>query len=324
MAQWNGSAWASPVVVATNVSGNWADFPSIAASSANDVAAIWSRNLSADSFGTETLVARSSDGGRSWAAPRSPHDDRSDTIHGFSSLVALSSGSYGLVWLDGRKMKPGTEEGEMTVRYAELSAGGNVTNQKELDSIVCECCQTGLAAKSGGAVAVYRDRSAEGVRDIALTDVASSKSLILGPDGWKIDGCPVNGPQIDARGNLVVAAWFTGAPEPRVRVAFSGDGGKTFGDAVDVASGSGVKGRVDVVLLDDGEAIVTWLRSTAAGTELFATKVSNGAASSATRLASAAASAVPRMAKAADGVYVTWTDAGKPPKVRIGRMISRK
>ena len=64
--------------------------------------------------------------------------------------------------------------------------------------------------------------------------------------------------------NEVAVAWFTAPDQPRVRLAFSADGGRTFGPPLEVASGK-VVGRVDVVLLQDGRAVVSWLAETANG-----------------------------------------------------------
>ena len=80
-------------------------------------------------------------------------------------------------------------------------------------------------------------------------------------DGWQLNGCPVNGPAVAAAGRRVAVAWFTGADKtPRVKLAFSNDAGETFGQPVAVDDGNPT-GRVDVLLLDDGGALVCWLGS---------------------------------------------------------------
>jgi len=73
-------------------------------------------------------------------------------------------------------------------------------------------------------------------------------------DGWKVPGCPVNGPAVAASGRRVAVAWYTYADErPRVRLAFSDDAGARFGAPVEVdgpweaasrwAGGRGARGR---------------------------------------------------------------------------------
>ena len=84
-------------------------------------------------------------------------------------------------------------------------------------------------------------------------------------DGWQIDGCPINGPAVAARGERVAVAWFTAAHDsPRVQVAFSNDGGESFDAAIAVA-GSRALGRTDITLLPDDSALVTWLELTPRG-----------------------------------------------------------
>ena len=72
-------------------------------------------------------------------------------------------------------------------------------------------------------------------------------------------GCPVNGPAVAAQGDLVAIAWFTAAQDdPSVLVAFSEDGGRSHGEPLRVDHGSPL-GRVDVLLLDHGTVLVSWL-----------------------------------------------------------------
>ena len=59
----------------------------------------------------------------------------------------------------------GLGSGNMTIRTAFVadSIGPGVP----LDDRVCECCSTSAAMTANGPVIVYRDRSADEVRDIA-------------------------------------------------------------------------------------------------------------------------------------------------------------
>jgi hypothetical protein len=99
-------------------------------------------------------------------------------------------------------------------------------------------------------VVAYRDRSPDEVRDIYVVRSEGDRWSQPAPvheDGWKINGCPVNGPAISAQGRDVAVAWFTvqdGAG--RAFVAFSKDGGRSFGTPV---------------LLEDGSAAATWIES---------------------------------------------------------------
>ncbi len=80
-----------------------------------------------------------------------------------------------------------------------------------------------------------------------------------------INGCPVNGPAVAAEGRRVVVAWFSAVKEvPQVRVAFSEDAGASFATPIQVDDGESV-GRVDVLMLPDGSALVCWLSGNAEG-----------------------------------------------------------
>ena len=45
-------------------------------------------------------IARSNDGGKTWSQPIVRHRDKTQTEHGFVSLIPLSDGPLGAVWLD--------------------------------------------------------------------------------------------------------------------------------------------------------------------------------------------------------------------------------
>jgi hypothetical protein len=129
-------------------------------------------------------------------------------------------------------------------------------------------------------------------------------------DNFKIEGCPVNGPSIAARGRDVVVAWFT-APKDvnRSYLAFSHDGGRTFGSPVradDVES----LGRVVVALKKDGSAIVGWVES-AGQTPRFSIRhvEANGTRSPAVVVANQSGTRYPRMALVRDEVVLAWTES---------------
>src|SRR5690606_38571382 len=136
---------------------------------------------------------------------------------------------------------------------------------------------------------------------------------VLGPDDWRIEGCPVNGPAVTARGDAVVAAWFT-APDgrPRVRLARSSDGGATFGEAVDIDR-DGAFGYVDVELADDGDAIVSWWRRGGqGGIELAIRRVgADGVLGEPHAVATATVAQpldMPQLEITGDSAMLAWTD----------------
>ena len=139
-------------------------------------------------------------------------------------------------------------------------------------------------------------------------------------DGWEIHGCPVNGPSIAARGSRVAVAWFTAPDEKgRVSVVLSDDDGETWGAPVRVDDGEPI-GRVDVVLLAGGEALVSWLEQADDGAQLMARRVAtNGPPGPAWSIAdsgSSRSSGVPRMAISGREVVFAWRGRADPPQIR--------
>ena len=124
----------------------------------------------------------------------------------------------------------------MSLRAAIFDKEGNALNRWELDNRICDCCQTGAAMTSNGPIVIYRDRSANEIRDMSVTrwiDDTWTTPAPIAIDLWEIAGCPVNGPQITAIENNVAAAWFTAANgTATVKIAFSQDAGAKFSEPI--------------------------------------------------------------------------------------------
>jgi hypothetical protein len=312
---------------------NWADFPTVSQVAPGVLAAHWlQRSGGPGTYDYGVRVVHSSDAGRTWSEPWTPHDDGTPTEHGFVSFLPLADRAWGLVWLDGREFH--AAEGaqpaeEMTLRFRSVGPEGVPGPEVLVDGRICDCCQTDAALTSRGPVVVYRDRSEQEIRDIYMTrwvNGAWTEGAPVHADDWKIDACPVNGPAVAARGDQVAVAWFTGAGDvPRVNVAFSGDAGAAFGSPVQVDDGNPA-GRVDALMLEDGSALVSWLERTSSGqAEVRARRVwpegRTGPAATVTVSSDARASGFPRMAALGDGsLLIAWTDAGESgTRVRVAR-----
>lgn len=129
-------------------------------------------------------------------------------------------------------------------------------------------------------------------------------------DGWKIGGCPTNGPAVAARGRDVAVAWFTAAGnEGRVKIAFSNDAGATFSTPHVVDDGTPV-GWPDVLLLDDGRALVSWLEKigdAVGDVRLRAvTRTGRQTARTVATTSSGRATGIPMMARVGTDVVVAW------------------
>ena len=310
---------------------NWADFPSVIALQDGSLAAHWLVKSGKGTYAYNVNLSRSNDGGKTWSVPLVPHRDNTETEHGFVSLMPLPDGRLGAVWLDGRNMEGMKHEDEsapatasMTLRYAAIDRDGKLSDEAQLDERVCECCQTSAALTSEGAIAVYRDRSQSEVRDIYFVKQTNSSWGAPQPvhaDKWEINGCPVNGPAVAADGRRVAVAWFTGANDtPHVELAFSDNAAATFADPIQIDDGE-ASGRVDVLLLPDGSALVCWLAGNAEGGAIKVRHArSDGTLGPSAVIAKtdiSRSSGFPRMARLGDEVHFAWTEFGKPSRVRM-------
>jgi hypothetical protein len=140
------------------------------------------------------------------------------------------------------------------------------------------------------------------------------------PDGWRIAACPVNGPALAADGQRVALAWFTAQGEDtRVNVAFSGDGGVTFGPVVRVSEGQTL-GRAGVVFLPGGDALVGWVAFAPGESSFRVRRVTAsgraGATTDIARVSGDRASGYPRLVRAGDRLIVAWTETSPTRRVR--------
>lgn len=286
-AQLDSDVWGDPQTVASGDDWfvNWADTPSVVPVSENLWAAHWQRYQPESYFANEIFVAFSFDGGASWEPPSLLHQDGTESEHGFVTLFP-DRGGVGALWLDGRNYLvdgvylyedlEGNKLGT-SLRYARFDASGDRLESVGVDEMACDCCLPDVAQSTDGPVATYRDRTIDERRDIAVSRLEEGEwqtPVAVGADNWVIEACPINGSVIAASGDDVVVAWFTAADNvPFVRLARSGDGGRSFGDPIDIDS-SGSFGHVDVALSEAGDAVVSWLRSEDDGVALAVRRVS--------------------------------------------------
>jgi hypothetical protein len=250
---------------------NWADLPSVMHVKDDHLIAHWLRYSADKTYSYDVVVSQSVNAGETWSEAVTAHTDGTPTEHGFVSMYPGVDG-VALLWLDGRDTanEPGKNilDTSMTFRSAVLTTDGRVTRKQLIDDSVCDCCQTDVAISSKGPLAVYRDRTVDEIRDIYIArsvDGQWQPGRRIYADNWTIAGCPVNGPSIVASDDFVAIAWFSAANNrPVVRVVTSDDGGTTFADPVEVASGR-LAGYVGLALLDDDSLVTSWVSRNASG-----------------------------------------------------------
>lgn len=321
--------WSEPVLITSGDTWfvNWADYPMIASDGSNNMISHVLNKSGESTYAYDVKMFASNDGGLNWNNSFVLHEDGKQAEHGFVSLTPYQDNIF-VSWLDGRNtVMEGMENmegheghhGAMSLRGAIIDYKGNKINEWELDNKTCDCCQTSAAITDNGPIVVYRDRSDEEIRDMSIVRLVNGewttpKSIF--PDNWKIAGCPVNGPRIAAIGNALSIAWFTISDEvAQVNVIFSANGGETFGKPVRIDEGKPI-GRVDLVMLDNDNAMVSWME----GTDIKVVKVNrDGSKETPIVIATSSesrSSGFPQMTKSGDELIFAWTDdADKKVKV---------
>lgn len=308
---------------------NAADVPSVRALGDGTLAAHWTEQNGPDPEASTLDLSWSRDGGATWTRAVNPHHDGTKTQHGFASLFQAPGAGLGLVWLDGRATNPDSPNptDNMSLRASVYGTDGKQIREVAIDTRVCDCCPTSVASTTEGPIVAYRDRSNQEVRDIYVTRLAADRwtaPVLVHRDNWMIEGCPVNGPAVSARGRDVVVAWFTALNDQgKTWAAYSHDAGRTFGAPVRIDDAVAT-GHVDVELLKDGSAIVSWVEFTNERSQFKVRRLEpNGSRSIAVLVAGAGearVAGVPRIAVARDELLFAWTETSSgASRVRTAR-----
>jgi hypothetical protein len=212
----------------------------------------------------------------------------------------------------------------MTLRAAVIDRRGKVGEDVELDGSTCSCCRTDSARIGVRTLVAYRDRTADEIRDIAVVGRGSdgrwSSPRVVNADGWRIAGCPVNGPALATNAGRVLAAWPTLAGES-FEVRYTVRGNDDGAPAHPLAGGPGTLGRVDAAAAPGG-FLVTWVtaRGPDAGVQLARIDRDGSIAEKRTlaRLEKPRAAGHPRIASDGDRALVAWTaPAAAGPGTRL-------
>ncbi len=318
------------IAVGETLAANWANIPHITATPDGTLWVHWLQRIG-EGYAADIALSRSTDAGFNWSPPVLVNDDGTATEHGFASLWSTGNGALGIAWLDGRAnatdadatahqhaAKAHEHGGRGTqVRAAVFDANLERSGEQVVDPLACDCCQTAVAMTARGPVLFYRDRTDDEIRDIVatrLTDGTWSEPKPVHADGWKIEGCPVNGPSAAADGNNVVVAWYTGANDtPTVLAARSGDAGDSFYPPVVLEQGRPVLGRV-AVAVDAHQAWLLWIREDANGQSLWLSRRSPDLQREYQRLQVAElqgrgnATGFPKIVLRGSAAHIVWTD----------------
>jgi hypothetical protein len=339
-ASWDGASWTNARRIASGSSWfvNWADFPALSRLDDKRALAQYLERSAAGRYDYSVQLVLSIDSGESWSAPQRLHSHAGPGEHGFVSLVPLADAGWRAVWLDGRQMgggDHGSHSGAMALYTRTVSTTGELGPETLLDARVCDCCPTAALRAADGAVWIaYRDRGEDELRDISLLRLAPEEGPEERPgeraevvwssgDGWKLDGCPVNGPALAAHERKLAVAWFTlgRANTAAVLCALSDDGGATFAEPVQLASGE-VLGRVDAVYDSSGALVVSWLDSTSEPAQWRVARIDAQRRVHGPHTLAAASggrdSGIGRLTASGERVYFAFTESeGEQPRVAL-------
>jgi len=318
----NDGKWTLPIQIAKGDDWfvNWADFPAIAVNKDN-ILTHFLRKSDPATFAYDIHLKISNNNGKNWNDNFKLHTDTTKTEHGFVTLLPYKEDSFFVTWLDGRNTGGGSHgdehssNGAMNLRAATVLSTGSVIEDSLIDAKTCDCCQTSAAITPKGPIVVYRDRTDNEVRDIYISRLLDGSWTIpksIHNDNWVINGCPVNGPKAATFNNTLAVAWFTAADTiPKVNITFSNDSGKSFDSPIQIDNGKPI-GRVDLALLDENNALVSWMESTKDAAEIRVIRVnSNGSKQQPvviTELSAARASGFPQLELINEIVYVAWNN----------------
>lgn len=222
-----GRSWSEPHTLDVGedtVSADGENRPKIAFGPRDQVVIAYTKPMPKPYTGDIRLL-RSVDGGRSFSAPVTVHEDRSLITHRFESIIFDPQGVLHTVWIDKRDQEAAKAQGRPyrgAGIYRNESRDGGLTFGPDIRVAdhSCECCRIALATKlDGGVAALWRHVFKPNERDHAFTAWRSSANT--GPeqalgwradraagavkdpvrathDRWALDACPHHGPGLSA------------------------------------------------------------------------------------------------------------------------------
>ena len=307
-----------------------------------DITVVWN----AKDGGTQIKTARSSDGGRTFAAPTSLQMPGAAGDRGWHAATLDTRGLLHVIWLDHRGLatdkatgKAAGHKGEhdgvaMAQKSGLYYASGPGAGERELFKGVCYCCKTAMGTGPKGEIyAVWRHVFAGNLRDMGFT-VSRDGGRTFAPlvrvneDNWSISGCPDDGPAmaVDASGTIHVV-WPTvpSGVEGALHYASSRDG-VSFTSVVRVPTlGTPKPSHPQIAVDGSGRVMVAWdevidgvRRATARELKRSAAAVEFGPTIT---LDPTEAAMYPALAATERGWLAVWTSGG-PASVVRARLLS--
>ncbi len=214
-------------------------------------------------------LLRSSDGGRTFSAPFTAHQDRQEITHRFESIAFDPQGQLHVLWVDKRD-QPARGSGQSYAgaaiyRNVSRDGGASFGPDLKLADHSCECCRIALATGPDGQLrAMWRHVFNDQIRDHAFADLGSEAPNRIeraSHDDWQIQACPHHGPGLARASQGYHAVWFGirkqgGRDEAAVRYGRLDAAGRSLPETVRVLPDARAE-HADV--LSDGERVaIVW------------------------------------------------------------------
>jgi hypothetical protein len=268
-----GGTWSPATTIAANrhFFHHPAEMPEVLALPGGHWFAHWVESPGGDSDAEYVYVSSSTDGTH-WTMPLQAHHDHSAVQHGLASMIANPDGGGSIFWLEALK----GEDNPVALKRTIVDPSGKEVREEVIQEDVCGCCPTAVTKTTKGLLLAFRAHTKEDIRDIAVTRLENGKwttPKIVNADNWEINACPTNAAAVQAKGDHVAVAWFTGAQDkPREQMVFSNDAGSSFTKPVMLSTGHAF-GYTAMALDEDGGAIVSWLEQSPEGAKVLVRRV---------------------------------------------------
>jgi len=254
-ATYKNNQWSAPITVAqgSNWFVNYADYAKVTPLSSLHLIASWLEFDTNSNFYYHFKISQSFDGGQSWSLPISPISQSHDQgEHGFLSIINFNNKAL-LAWIS-------TVGDGFEIQSSTLDKKNQFSDIITIDDSSCSCCHTDMINHNNQALLVYRDRTINEIRDIALTSLQNktwSKPKIINHDNWQINGCPVNGPVLSSNASGYAVAWFNAANNrPQLQIMAKNNSLKTIIHNLD---NDEPLGYTDATAIDDERVVISWL-----------------------------------------------------------------
>jgi hypothetical protein len=176
----------------------------------------------------DVVLYRSTDGGRTWAAPLVVNDVPGAAREGLHGLAANDAGLVAVAWLDLREK--GTRVYVAVSRDHGATWSADTLAYASPSGSVCECCHPSVAIAPGGRIAVLFRNHRDGARDMYLVESRDGGSTFgaatkQGQGTWPLQACPMDGGGAVATDTATWTAWRRDDAVYTTSLRGSGSGG---------------------------------------------------------------------------------------------------